>query len=265
MIRVGVLGALGKMGTTVCAAVDAADDLDLVCAVDPRATGASHPVVSRLEVEDDIAALARTNTEVAVDFTAAEAAVENLLWCAEHAIHAVCGTTGISKEDLTKLADAFAPSEHPNAIVAPNFSLSAVALIRLSEIAAPLFDAVEVIELHHNRKADAPSGTAIETARRLAGARAASGAGPFSADATRSIALEGARGGSGEGAIPIHSVRLPGLVAHQEVIFGAEGQTLTLRQDTYDRTAFMPGVLAAIRSIASTPGFTLGLEGLLKL
>lgn len=265
MIRVGVLGALGKMGTTVCDAVDATEDLVLVCAVDNKAEGVHRRGRSGLTVTGEITALSEAKTDVAVDFTAAHAAVENLLWCAEHGIHAVCGTTGIDAAAMTRLADAFAPPERPNAIIAPNFSVSAVAMMRLAEIAAPLFDAVEIIELHHGRKLDAPSGTSIETARRIARARAGSLAGPFAPDPTTTLALEGARGGAGEAKIPIHAVRLPGLVAHQEVIFGGEGQTLIIRQDTYDRSSFMPGVLLAVRKITTTPGFTVGLAELLDL
>ncbi|MGA8295969.1 MAG: 4-hydroxy-tetrahydrodipicolinate reductase, partial [Acidimicrobiales bacterium] len=222
-------------------------------------------LVGGVVVSSDIGSLASTDTEVAVDFTSAQAATENLLWCAEHGIHAVCGTTGIDEEGLARLSDAFAPADRPNAIVAPNFSVSAVAMMRLAEIAAPLFDSAEIIELHHNHKLDAPSGTSIETARRIAGARSESRAGGFAPDATRTLTLEGARGATGAGEIAIHSVRLTGLVAHQEVIFGAEGQTLTLRQDTYDRSSFMPGVLLAVRKIAATPGFTVGLDELLEL
>jgi 4-hydroxy-tetrahydrodipicolinate reductase len=266
MIRVGVLGALGKMGTTVCAAVQAAGDLELVCAVDPKdETKTPRPAFAGVTVTNDVAALARSDSEVAVDFSTAHAAVENLAWCAEHGIHAVCGTTGIDAAGMTRLSDAFGPADRPNAIVAPNFSVSAVAMMRLAEIAAPLFDAVEIIELHQNRKLDAPSGTSIETARRIARARAGSLAAPFAPDATTTLALEGARGAVGAGSIPIHAVRLPGLVAHQEVIFGGEGQTLSIRQDTYDRSSFMPGVLLAIRKIAQTPGFTVGLDELLGL
>ena len=265
MIRVGVLGALGNMGATVCNAVDAAEDLELVCAVDSKAEGVDRRGRAGLTVSGEIAALSESETDVAVDFTAAHAAVENLLWCAEHGVHAVCGTTGIDAAGMTRLSDAFAPVERPNAIVAPNFSVSAVAMMRLAEIAAPLFDAVEIIELHHNRKLDAPSGTSIETARRIARARDSSLVGPFAPDPTTTLSLEGARGGTGEAAIPIHAVRLPGLVAHQEVIFGGEGQTLIIRQDTYDRSSFMPGVLLAIRMIATTPGFTVGLDELLDL
>ncbi len=260
MTRVGVVGALGKMGSTVCAAVQTALDLELVAAVDAKGDGAPHPAFADVAVASDIAALARSGTEVAVDFTTAQAAVENLLWCAEHGIHAVCGTTGIDEAGMTRLSDAFGPAERPNAIVAPNFSVSAVTMMRLAEIAAPLFDAVEIIELHHSGKRDAPSGTSIETARRIALARDASLAGPFAPDATTAVVLEGARGATGAGAIPIHAVRLSGLVAHQEVIFGGEGQTLTIRQDTYDRSSFMPGVLLAIRKIAETQGFTVGLD-----
>jgi 4-hydroxy-tetrahydrodipicolinate reductase len=265
MIRVGVVGALGKMGSTVCAAVQGAPDLELVAAVDARGVAEGDPAPFGVKVDGEIAALSRSHAAVAVDFTAADAAVDNLVWCAEHGIHGVCGTTGIDEEGKERLSEAFAPADRPNAILAPNFSVSAVVLMRLSEIAAPLFDAVEIIELHHNRKLDAPSGTSIETARRIADARAAALASPFAPDPTTTVALAGARGGAGAGRIPIHAVRLPGLVAHQEVIFGGEGQTLTIRQDTYERSSFMPGVLLAIRKVADTPGFTVGLDELLNL
>ena len=261
MIRVGVVGALGKMGSTVCAAVNDAEDLELVAAVD-RSAELPLRTAGFPEVSASIDALG--DAEVAVDFTDASTAVENLEWCAEHGLHAVCGTTGIDEAGFDRLALAFGPADRPNAIIAPNFSISALLMMHLSEIAAPLFDGVEIIELHHDDKADAPSGTSIETARRIALARAESGRGPFSADRTTRVALEGARGAWTSDGINIHAVRLPGLIAHQMVMFGAEGQTLTIRQDSYDRTSFMPGVLLAVRRVASTPGLTVGLDELLS-
>ncbi|MGD0743077.1 MAG: 4-hydroxy-tetrahydrodipicolinate reductase [Acidimicrobiales bacterium] len=261
MIRVGVLGACGRLGSTVCAALAGCEDLELVAAVDPRASTGS---VAGIATSVSIEALGNAGAEVAVDFTEPDAAVGNLEWCAAQGIHAVCGTTGIDEAGLDRLRAAFGPPDRPNAIVAANFSISAVVMMRLAELAAPYFDGVEVVELHHDRKKDAPSGTSLATARRLAAARAASGAGPFGADPTTTVSCEGARGGVVDG-IHVHSVRLAGLVAHQEVLFGGPGQSLLIRQDSYDRTSFMPGVLLACRRVASTPGLTVGLEALLPL
>jgi 4-hydroxy-tetrahydrodipicolinate reductase len=255
------------MGTAVAAAVAAADDLDLVAAVDPRSAGA--PIAggapSALTVSPTIEALRRAGVEVAIDFTAPVAALGNLEWCAAHGVHAVCGTTGIDAAGLERLRAAFEPADRPNAILAPNFSISAVVMMRLAELAAPFFDGVEVIELHHDQKKDAPSGTALETARRIAAAREISGRPAFSPDPTTTVACEGARGGIAAAGIHVHSVRLAGLVAHQEVLFGGPGQSLTIRQDSFDRTSFLPGVLLAARRVASTPGFSVGLEVLLSI
>ena len=264
MIRVGVLGGLGKMGSTVCSAVDEADDLELVAAFDrsggvPASSFRTSAVPEVSSTRDVL-----LDAEVAVDFTDASAAVENLEWCAANGIHVVSGTTGIDEAGFERLAAAFGPADRPNAIIAPNFAISAVLMMHLSEIAAPFFDGAEIIELHHDDKADAPSGTSIETARRIALARAESGRGPFEEDLTTRVALEGSRGGSTSDGVHIHAVRLPGLIAHQMVMFGAKGQTLTIRQDSYDRTSFMPGVLLAIRRVASTPGLTVGLDELLS-
>ncbi len=265
MIRVGVLGAGGRLGATVCTAVMAADDLELVAAVDPKSAGTpvARGASPAMAISPAIEALERSGTEVAVDFTDAVAAVGNLEWCAAHGVHAVCGTTGIDAAGLDRLRAAFGPLDKPNAILAPNFSISAVVMMHLAELAAPFFDGVEVIELHHDQKKDAPSGTALETVHRMAKARAASGSGPFGEDATTAVSCEGVRGGV-EAGIHVHSVRLVGLVAHQEVLFGAPGQSLLLRQDSYDRISFMPGVLLACRRVASTPGFTVGLDALLS-
>jgi 4-hydroxy-tetrahydrodipicolinate reductase len=266
--RVAVLGAGGRMGVTVCRAVAEAADLELVAAIDPRAAGRSLDEVAALEgtglnVTDDNAALLSAAAEVAVDFTAASSAVANLAFCAEHKVHAVCGTTGIAPASLEELRRAFgAPG--PNCILAPNFSISAVLLLRLAELAAPYFDSAEVIELHHDEKRDAPSGTAIETARRIGAAKAAAQT-SFAPDPTRDLVYPGARGGVGPDGVHIHSVRLRGLVAHEEVLFGTLGQSLTIRQDSYDRTSFMPGVLLAIRRVAELEGLTLGLDALLGL
>ena len=264
-IRVGVLGAAGRMGREVCRAVGSAPDLELVAAVDPSFAdeGPSAPTVAA-GVGPDLDVLARGGAEVVVDFTTASAARTNLPWCAERGIHAVVGTTGLGPEDLALLAAAFT-GRPANAVVAPNFAIGAVLLIRFCELAAPYMDGVEVIELHHDAKRDAPSGTALRTAARIAAAREMSGAGAFAADATAETVLEGARGGAGPGGVRVHAVRLPGLVAHEEVLFGAAGQALTIRHDSFDRSSFMPGVLLAVRSVAGRPGLTEGLEPLLGL
>ncbi|MDA8297683.1 MAG: 4-hydroxy-tetrahydrodipicolinate reductase [Actinomycetota bacterium] len=263
MARIGVLGALGKMGAAVCQAVRAVPDLELVAAVDPA--GAGEQVAPGLVVGAELAALRDAGVEVAIDFTHASAAFDNLSWCADNGVHAVSGTTGLSEETVAELARRFGAPGAPNAVIAPNFAITAVLLVRLAELAAPHLEGVEVIELHHDQKRDAPSGTAIETANRIAAARAAAGVGPFAPDPTEQERLPGARGARGAGGIAIHAVRLPGLVAHEEVIFGAVGQSLTIRQDSYDRRSFMPGVLLAARRVAATPGLTYGLEPLLGL
>src|SRR5271165_1707359 len=267
MLRVGVVGAGGRMGQEVCRAVIAADGLELVTAVDPNLAGIDLRQVLGGEVpgllaSGDIEALADDGAEVAVDFTVAVAARQNLAWCAEHGVHAVVGTTGLTDDDMATLGSLF-DGTRANAVVAANFAIGAVLLMRLCELAAPFMDTVEVIELHHDAKRDAPSGTAMQTAERIAAARRRAGNRPFSADPTRLVVLEGARGGQGPEGVRVHSVRLPGLVAHQEVIFGAAGQSLTVRHDAYDRTSFMAGVLLAVRQVGHRPGLTVGLDALL--
>jgi len=249
------------MGREVCLAVAAASDLELVALVDPAHAG------ERIEgraVEADIEALHAHGAEVVVDFSVADAVRANLRVYAAQGIHAVVGTTGLADAELEAAARLFADSE-ANAVVAPNFAIGAVLLLRFCELAAPHMDGVEVIELHHDAKRDAPSGTARQTAAGIAGARARAGSAPFAADPTTELVLPGARGGEGPGGIRIHSIRLPGLVAHEEVIFGAPGQSLTIRHDSYDRRSFMPGVLLAVRRVPTCPGLTIGLEALLGL
>lgn len=280
-MRVGVLGAAGRMGQAVCAAVGSAPDLVLAAAIDSRweagSRGAGTSGADDAQAAEGVAGpppgalagasvelLAEARVDVVVDFTVAAAARENLRWCAAHGIHAVVGTTGLGRDDMADLAARFT-GQPANAVVAPNFAIGAVLLMRLSELAAPHMDGVEVIELHHDRKRDAPSGTALRTATRIAAARAAAGMPEFPPDRTTETVLPGARGGAGEGGVRVHSVRLPGLVAHEEVVFGAAGQSLTLRHDSYDRSSFMPGVLLAVRSVAGRHGVTHGLEPLLGL
>jgi 4-hydroxy-tetrahydrodipicolinate reductase len=258
------------MGTVVCRAVLSDPALELVAAIDPSSggqplqaligTSASHLVCSPA-----LDALADASVEVVVDFTTAASAVANLAYCADAGVHVVCGTTGLTASDLERITAMYSPLNRPNCVIAPNFSISAVLMMRFGEIAARYLDGVEIIELHHNEKRDAPSGTALESARRIVSSRATSGAGDFAGDATEEINPGGARGGTGPGGIHVHSVRLPGLIAHQEIIFGGQGQSLTIRQDSFDRTSFMPGVLLAIKKVSDTPGATFGLEGLLGL
>jgi len=256
------------MGTTVCRAVADDSDLELVAAVDPLQAGIDlrqvAGVETGLQVAGSIDALTGAGAEVVVDFTEASAAIENLRWCAAHAVHAVVGTTGLSDDDMVEVGKLFENSE-ANCVVAPNFAIGAVLMMRLAELAAPWFETAEVIELHHDEKVDAPSGTAMLTAQRMGEARQRRGSGAWAPDPTRSHVVEGARGGAGPGGVRVHSVRLRGLVAHQEVLLGTTGQTLTIRHDSIDRTSFMPGVLVAIKAVASRPGLTVGLDTLLDL
>jgi 4-hydroxy-tetrahydrodipicolinate reductase len=268
MLRVGVVGAAGRMGRTVLEAVQEAPDLELVCAIDPAAAGRDLSELldgpsPHLAVTDGLDALVGAGADVAVEFAAPTGVGDRLAWYASHGVHAVVGTTGIPPAVLARAHGLFASSV-ANAVIAPNFALGAALLVRFCELAAPLMEGVEIVELHHDQKVDAPSGTALYTAERIAAAREASGAGPFAPDPTSALNLEGARGGSGPGGIRVHAVRLPGLVAHQEVVFGAAGQALTIRHDSFDRRSFMPGVLLAIRSVVDRPGLTVGLLALLE-
>jgi 4-hydroxy-tetrahydrodipicolinate reductase len=243
-IRVGVLGAAGRMGQTVCQAVEADPDMVLAGVADPQ-------------LGKEPAGLLAEGVEVVVDFTHLDAARENLAWAAASGIHAVVGTTGFTDEDYATFRQAFTTS---NCLIAPNFAIGAVLMMRFAELAAPWFDSAEIVELHHDQKFDAPSGTAIRTAERMAEASS-----QWTADPTRTEVVAGARGGTGPAGIHIHSVRLHGLVAHQEVLLGTTGQSLSIRHDSYDRSSFMPGVLLAVKQIADRPGLTIGLDPLLDL
>jgi len=262
-----VFGAAGRMGAEVCRAVAAQDDLDLVAAVDPGAVGArlatvAGPAVPDLAVAGEAGALAEAGAEVAVDFTRPDAVMANLRWCAASGVHAVVGTSGLGEADLAELASLFGPGTTAHCVVAPNFAIGAVLMMRFAAMAAPYFDTAEIIELHHDTKIDAPSGTAIATARAMAAARNGRAWAP---DPTTEEVLDGARGGSTDAGVHIHSVRMRGMVANQEVILGTTGQTLCLRHDTIDRTSFMPGVLLAVRGVGVRPGLTVGLDALLGL
>jgi len=271
-MRVGVVGAGGKMGREVCRTVLARPGQELVVALDPLHRGAVLAQLvgvdaGGLEVTGDLEELTAAGVEVVVDFSRLEAARRTLTFCAAAGIHAVVGTTGFTEGDLEELGHRFAgpAAGSPNCIVAANFAIGAVLMMRFAELAAPFFDGAEIVESHHDEKLDAPSGTAMRTAERMAGARAASGAGAFPPDRTETSLLVGARGGAGPAGVRVHSVRLPGLVAHQEVVLGAVGQSLTIRHDSYDRASFMDGVALAVEAVATRPGLTLGLEPLLGL
>lgn len=244
-MRVGVLGAKGKVGTTMVDAVEAADDLTFTAGVDAG---------------DPLSRLVDTQTEVAIDFTLPDVVMDNLQFLIENGIHAVVGTTGFTVERLTQVRQWLDAKPDAAVLIAPNFAIGAVLSMHFAQQAARYFESVEVIELHHPHKADAPSGTAARTARLIAEARKGM---PPNPDAT-STGLEGARGADVDG-VPVHSVRLAGLVAHQEVLFGTQGETLTIRHDSLDRTSFVPGVLLAVRRVAERPGLTVGIEPLLDL
>jgi 4-hydroxy-tetrahydrodipicolinate reductase len=240
--------------------------------VDTRHAGAPlaglvGPEVGGLQVTDQLGELRAAGAEVAVDFTQIDAARGTLAFCAAEGIHVVVGTSGFSEEELAELAATFAGPDRAssNCIVAANFAIGAVLMMRFAELAAPFFDGAEIIELHHDGKSDAPSGTALAAAARMASARSAAGASEFPPDRTVTSVVDGARGATGPAGVRLHSVRLPGLVAHQEVILGAVGQTLSLRHDSTDRASFMDGVVLAVRSVADRPGLTVGLQAVLGL
>ncbi|MGI8793769.1 MAG: 4-hydroxy-tetrahydrodipicolinate reductase [Acidimicrobiales bacterium] len=261
-MRVGVFGAAGRMGSTVCAAVAADPVLELVAAVDPLHAGldlrqAAGVDVRGVQLQGDPEVFAKTGVEVAVDFTHLDAARGNLAWCAENGVHAVVGTTGFDDADLERFESMFTKS---NCLIAPNFAIGAVLMMRFAEMAAPFFETAEIIELHHDAKIDAPSGTALRTAERMAEA-----SGEWGVDPTENTVVDGARGGVGPAGIHIHSVRLRGLVAHQEVLLGTTGQSLAIRHDSFDRDSFMPGVVLACKKIAELPGVTMGLDAVLGL
>ena len=256
VIRVGVVGAAGRMGAEVCRAVAADPGTELVAAVDP-ATAGTRVGDTDVVVSGDLDALSEALVDVAVDFTVPTAIRATLPRLAAAGIHAVVGTTGLGEDDYAAARLAFTRS---NAVIAPNFAIGAVLMMRFAELAAPWFETSEIIELHHDRKVDAPSGTAIATARRMAAASS-----DWAPDPTEQVTLVHARGAEGPAGIRIHSVRLRGLVAHQEVLFGTTGETLSIRHDSIDRTSFMPGVLLAVKAVGDRPGVTVGLDALLGL
>lgn len=247
VLKVAVLGAHGRVGSTICEGVDAAEDMELV---------------ARIDQGDELSDLVDAGAEMVVDFTHPDVVMDNLRFCIDHDIHAVVGTTGFTDERLEELRSAL--SKHPGTgvLIAPNFAIGAILMMQFSQLAAKFYTSTEIVELHHPRKADAPSGTARRTAELIGAAREEAGLGEMP-DAT-STELDGARGAEVAG-VPVHSVRALGLVAHQEVLFGTEGETLTIRHDSMDRTSFVPGVLLGLRSIRSNPGLTVGLEKFMDL
>jgi 4-hydroxy-tetrahydrodipicolinate reductase len=246
-ISVGVLGSGGKVGQAIVEAVEAAPDLRFSAGVDK---------------DDPLSRFPETQTAVVVDFTHPDVVMGNLEFLIDSGIHAVVGTTGFDDNRLATVRGWLAKRPEVGVLIAPNFAIGAVLSMRFAQQAAKFFESVEVIELHHPHKADAPSGTAYRTARLMAEARAAAGV-PTSPDAT-STELDGARGADVEG-IRVHSVRLAGLVAHQEVLLGTQGETLTIRHDSIDRSSFAPGVLLGVREIGTRPGLTVGLDELMDL
>jgi 4-hydroxy-tetrahydrodipicolinate reductase len=246
-IRIGVTGARGRMGQTVCRAVDAAEDMELVAMVDAG---------------DWLFSIADAGAQVMVDFTHPDVVMDNIRFAVDQNIHTVVGTTGMTADRLDTVREWLKDTPELGVIVAPNFAIGAVLSMRFAQIAAPFYPSVEVIEMHHPGKVDAPSGTAARTAELIAAARRAAQTGDMP-DATTQAAA-GARGTLVDG-VPVHSVRLAGLVAHQEILFGTEGETLTVRHDSLLRESFMPGVLMAVRQVAQRPGLTVGLEPLLGI
>lgn len=247
VIRVGVLGAQGKMGSTVVDAVNNAPGMEIVAALD---------------LGDSLDVLVANKAEVVVDFTTPAAVMANLEFLITKGIHAVVGTTGFDDVRIATIASQLSKNPSVGVLIAPNFGLGALLMMEFAKQAAPLFESVEIIELHHPNKVDAPSGTAKRTAELIAKARKEAKSGPMP-DATKE-AIDGARGASVSG-VPIHSVRARGFVAHQEVIFGGLGETLTIRHDSLDRQSFMPGVILGITKVVHTPGLTFGLENFLHL
>jgi len=244
-LRVGVLGARGRMGLEVCRAVDAADDLELVAMIDQG---------------DWLFNASDAGAEVVVDFTNPDVVMDNLHWCIDQGINVVVGTSGFTEQRLDRVREWLSHKPEVGVLIAPNFGIGAVLMMQFAARAARFFDSIEIVEMHHPQKLDAPSGTAMHTARRIAQARQAAGKDPMP-DATKDE-MAGARGTDIDG-VRVHSIRAAGLVAHQEVLLGTTGETLTIRHDSYDRASFMPGVLLAVRSVPHRPGLTVGLDALL--
>lgn len=246
-IKVGVLGAKGRVGSAVVAGIKVADDLELVAEID---------------VDDSLTALVDAGAEVIVDFTTPNVVMDNLEFCVSNGIHAVVGTTGFDEERYDKVRGWLDNNPEVGVLIAPNFAISAVLAMAFAKQAAPFFESAEVVEYHHPNKLDAPSGTAVETAQGIAQARRDAGMAAMP-DATEQ-ALEGSRGADVDG-VKVHAVRMTGMVAHEDIVFGTKDQTLTIRQDSYGRDSFVPGVLTGVRNVQAHKGLTIGLDSYLGL
>ena len=246
-IKVGVLGARGRMGSEVVKAIKATNDLE---------------VAAEIDLGDNLDILIQNKCEVVVDFTHPDAVMKNLEFAIKNNINVVVGTTGFNEEKLNQIKSWLAETPKTGALIAPNFGIGAVLMMQFAQKAAPYFESIEIIELHHPDKADAPSGTAARTAQLITDARKANHKSAMPDKTSQS--LDGARGAK-VGDVPVHSIRLRGLVAHQEVIFGDPGETLTIRHDSLDRAGFMPGVIIGVREVVKHPGLTFGLEHFLGL
>lgn len=247
MTRVAVLGAKGRMGSESVRALNDADGIE---------------VVAQVDVDDPLDLLVESGAEVALDFTQPAAALDNVTWCVEHGVNVVVGTSGFDDAKIDRVRELLGDAPTVGVLIVPNFSIGAVLMMRFAATAAPYFESIEVIELHHPNKIDAPSGTATRTAEMIASARAEAGSPPLP-DATTTDP-DGARGAKVAG-IPVHAVRARGFTASQEVLFGGAGETFSIRHDSIDRASFMPGVVAAVRAVSDRPGVTVGLDTVLGL
>jgi 4-hydroxy-tetrahydrodipicolinate reductase len=247
MTRVAVLGAKGRMGSESVRAISATDGLEVVAEIDQA---------------DSLDMVASSGAEVALDFTQPGVALDNVTWCVEHGVHVVVGTSGFDDERIAAVRALLGDEPATGVLIVPNFSIGAILMMRFAETAAPFFESIEVIEMHHPDKIDAPSGTAVRTAELMAAAREAAGSAPLP-DATTTDP-DGARGAR-VGDIPVHSVRARGFVASQQVLFGGAGEAFTIRHDSHDRSSFMPGVVAAVSGVSARPGLTVGLDAVLGL
>lgn len=247
MTRVAVLGAKGRMGSESVRAINAAEGLE---------------VVAEIDLGDSLDIITTSGAEVALDFTQPGVALDNVAWCIEHGVHVVVGTSGFDDDRIAAVRAKLGDSPATGVLIVPNFSIGAILMMKFAAAAAPFFESVEVIEMHHPGKIDAPSGTAVRTAELIAAARSAAGSAPLP-DATTTDP-DGARGAKVEG-VPVHSVRARGFIASQEVMYGGEGESFSIRHDSHDRTSFMPGVVAAVRGVSGRPGVTVGLDTILDL
>lgn len=247
MTRVAVLGAKGRMGSESVRAINAAEGLELVAEID---------------LGDSLDVITSSGAEVALDFTQPGVALDNVAWCIDHGVDVVVGTSGFDDDRIATVRAKLGDAPTASVLIVPNFSIGAILMMKFAAAAAPFFESVEVIEMHHPNKVDAPSGTAVRTAELIAAARDAAGSPPLP-DATTTDP-DGARGAKIAG-VPVHAVRARGFVASQEIMYGGEGESFSIRHDSHDRTSFMPGVVAAVRGVGGRPGVTVGLDEILGL